>query len=219
MTEKGKKTRADILRAYNDLVHEKGVRHITVKKIAQKAGISPGNLNYYFKKKSDIGYALAGDLFAKTNIILSQTLQFGLTMLEQGLLGLYITVLLHHRMMPLKKMAIETATDPSIVENLSNYISDVFITIFAKEGIQTDPKTVALATKSSLLAFSFALNLKPSETTESYLVLTLGVFFSVLGLPSEPYINHVKKLKKMIDEDYLIKQIYSMQDYDYEVRE
>ena len=54
MTVKGKKTRAEILRAYNDLVYEEGIKTVTIKKIAQKVGISVGNLNYYFKKKSDI---------------------------------------------------------------------------------------------------------------------------------------------------------------------
>ena len=219
MTEKGKKTRAEILRAYSDIVHEEGVRTITVKKIAQRVGISPGNLNYYFKKKSDIGYALAGDLFAKTNIILSQDPHFVLTNLDKALLDIYITVMLHNRIMPLKNMALETATDPSIVDNLTNYLSDVFIKLFTKKRIQADNKTVTLATKTALMAFAFALKLTPSETTENYFVLTLNVFFSVLGFDPKPYMKRIMELKNMIDEDNVIQQIYSMQDYDYEIKE
>ena len=69
------------------------------------------------------------------------------------------------------------------------------------------------------MAFFFALKLKPSYTTRDFLTLTFGVFFSVLGLPAKPYIQRAVEIKGLIDEDYLIEQIYSLQDYDYETRE
>jgi len=218
MTVKGKKTRAEILRAYNDLVYEEGIKTVTIKKIAQKVGISVGNLNYYFKKKSDIIDALVGDLFAKTSIILKQYIHFELTGLDKVLLDVYTIIILHHRITPLQNIAFETTTDPSLIESASSFVSNIFIKTFIQEGIQTDKMTIALAIQSSIMAFFFALKLKPSYTTENFLTLTFGVFFSILGLPAKPYINRAMEIKNMLDEDYLIEQIYSLQDYDYEMR-
>lgn len=219
MTEKGQKTRAEILRAYNDLVYEEGIKTVTVKKIAQKAGISVGNLNYYFKKKSDITDALVGDLFAKTSIILKKCIHVELSGLDKVLLDVFTIILLHHRITPLKNIAFEATADPSVIETSSNFVSSIFIKRFSEEGIQTDKKTTILAIQSSIMAFFFALKLKPSYTTQNFLTLTFGVFFSILGLPAKPYIERAIEIKDMIDEDYLIEQIYNLQDYDYEIRE
>ena len=157
-------------------------------------------------------------MFAKTNIILKQDFHFELTGLDKALFDVYITIILHHRITPLQNIALEATTDPSLIESASNFISDVFTKIFTQEGIQADKKTVTLAIKSALMAFFFALKIKPSDTTENYLTLTFAVFFSVLGLPAKPYINRVMELKNMFDEDCIIEQIYSLQDYDYEMR-
>lgn len=218
MTEKGQKTRAEILRAYNDLVYAEGIKTVTVKKIAQKVGISVGNLNYYFKKKSDITDALVSDLFAKTSIILKQCIHFELTGLDKVLLDVYTIIILHHRITPLRNIAFEATTDPSLIASTSSFVSGIFIKTFTKEGIQTDNMTITLAIQSAIMAFFFALKLKPSYTIKNFLTLTFGVFFSVLGLPAKLYIKRVMEIKNMLDEDYLIEQIYSLQDYDYEMR-
>jgi|GEM_PF-6532168 len=218
MTEKGQKTRAEILRAYNDLVYEEGIKTVTVKKIAKKAGISVGNLNYYFKKKSDITDALVGDLFAKTSVILKEFIHAELTGLDRVLLDVFTIIVLHHRITPLKNIAFEATADPSIIESSSGFVSNIFIERFNEEGIQTDKMTIILAIQSAIMAFFFALKLKPSYTTGHFLTLTFGIFFSVLGLPAKPYIKRAMEIKNLIDEDYLIQQIYSLQDYDYESR-
>jgi len=218
MTVKGQKTRAEILRAYNDLVYKEGIKTVTVKKIAQKVGISVGNLNYYFKKKSDITDALVGDLFAKTSIILKKFIHAELKGLDKVLLDVYTIIILHHRITPLQNIAFEATTDPSLIESSSSFVSNIFIKTFTKEGIQTDKMTITLAIQSAIMAFFFALKLKPSYTTENLVKLTFGVFFSILGLPAKLYIKRAMEIKDMIDEDYLIEQIYSLQDYDYEIR-
>ena len=218
MTVKGQKTRAEILRAYNDLVYEEGIKTVTVKKIAQKVGISVGNLNYYFKKKSDITDALVGDLFAKTSIILKKIIHVELSGLDKVLLDVFTIIILHHRITPLRNIAFEATADPSVIESSSSFVSSIFIERFIEEGIQTDKMTIILAIQSAIMAFYFALKLKPSYTPEHFLTLTFGVFFSILGLPAKPYIERAMEIKDMIDEDYLIEQIYSLQDYDYEIR-
>jgi len=219
MTEKGQKTRAEILRAYNDLVYKEGIKTVTIKKIAQKVGISVGNLNYYFKKKSDITDALVGDLFAKTSIILKKFIHAELKGIDKVLLDVYTIIMLHHRITPLQNIAFEATTDPSLIESTSGFVSSIFIKTFTKEGIQTDKMTITLAIQSAIMAFFFALKLKPSYPTENLVKLTFGVFFSILGLPAKLYIKRAMEIKDMIDEDYLIEQIYSLQDYDYEIRE
>lgn len=48
------KTKNRILENALHLFNDKGVKQVTLRKIAQSIGISQGNLNYHFKKKSEI---------------------------------------------------------------------------------------------------------------------------------------------------------------------
>jgi len=49
-----KSTKKKILATALDLFNEKGLSQITLRTIAQKMGISQGNLNYHFKKREEI---------------------------------------------------------------------------------------------------------------------------------------------------------------------
>jgi AcrR family transcriptional regulator len=53
-TKKSENTRANILQCALDLFNERGVGLVTTHDIAHAAGISPGNLYYYFKNKGEI---------------------------------------------------------------------------------------------------------------------------------------------------------------------
>jgi len=222
MGEKGRKTRAEILRAYNDLVYEEGVKNITIRKIAGKAGVRVGNLNYYFKKKSDMGYALAKDLYAKTGIILRECIKSEISEMDKALLDLFITILLFHRIKPLQNLALDCAADPSIIENSVKALSNLFLKMFSGEEIRIDEDTVNLAIKSALMAFFFACKVHREKniffTTKKYMLMTCGVLFSIIGLPARPYINSVMKYINRLDENYIIEQIYTLQDYDYELK-
>ena len=220
MIKKGKKTRAEILRAYNDLIYEQGAKSVTIRKVAERAGISVGNLNYYFKKKSDMGYALASDLYGKTHIILGRCIDDDISRMNKTLIELYITILLFHRIPELQNLALESAADPSISRGTIRALSKIFFKMFADEGIKLEEDIMALAMQSALMTFFFACKLNREKdlryTTHKFIFLTYGVLFSIIGLPAKPYIDGVMQHIDLLDEDYIIEQIYTMQDYDYE---
>ena len=220
MIKKGHKTRAEILRAYNDLIYEQGVKSVTIRKVAKRAGVSVGNLNYYFKKKSDIGYALAADLYGKTNIILGRCIEDAISEMNKTLIELYITILLFHRVPQLQNLALESAADPSISKGSIKALSKLFLKMFAGEGIEVEANTLNLAIQSALMAFFFACKLNREKrlgfTTQKFITITYGVLFSIIGLPAKPYIDGVMHYINLLDEDYIIEQIYALQDYDYD---
>lgn len=54
----GRTTRAAIVRAAEDVLIESGYARFTVLRVAEKLGISPGNVNYYFPTKASLLEAL-----------------------------------------------------------------------------------------------------------------------------------------------------------------
>ncbi len=55
-----------------DLFNKKGLAQVTLRTIAQQMGISQGNLNYHFKKRSDVIEALYSRLIQEINYHMSQ---------------------------------------------------------------------------------------------------------------------------------------------------
>ncbi|MEX0706696.1 MAG: TetR/AcrR family transcriptional regulator [Woeseia sp.] len=51
---KGQETRATILRAATDLLLEDGYGNFVFRKVAKRAGVKPGNVQYYFSTKRDL---------------------------------------------------------------------------------------------------------------------------------------------------------------------
>ena len=51
-------TRNEVLDAAGELFLQKGFHHVTMRAVAEAAGISVGNLTYYFPKKTDLANAL-----------------------------------------------------------------------------------------------------------------------------------------------------------------
>ncbi len=68
-----KKTAENILDQALKLFNEKGTQAVTLRNIAQAAGISQGNLNYHFKTKSDIIQALYFRLVEQLNQVMGDS--------------------------------------------------------------------------------------------------------------------------------------------------
>jgi AcrR family transcriptional regulator len=64
-TEKGNATAADILEQAKNILSEQGIAAISVRTIAARCRISPGNVTYYFKTKEILFAELAKYIFAR----------------------------------------------------------------------------------------------------------------------------------------------------------
>lgn len=62
-----------IIDAFQELLENEDIQHISVNQIAQKAGIGKGSIYYYFSSKNDILKALIKKIYTNT-IILAETL-------------------------------------------------------------------------------------------------------------------------------------------------
>jgi AcrR family transcriptional regulator len=66
-TEKGSSTATEILEQTKNILSEKGLGAISVRSVAERCGMSPGNVTYYFKTKEILFSELAKYLFARWN--------------------------------------------------------------------------------------------------------------------------------------------------------
>jgi len=78
------KTKTKILESARELLNSQGISAVSQRTIADYLNISPGNLTYHFKKKSDIIEALYFELVEKMN-----ELVLGIATCEDILEGLY----------------------------------------------------------------------------------------------------------------------------------
>ena len=67
-----KKTKNKILDTSLSLFNERGMSNVTLRQIAKEMKISQGNLNYHFRKRSDIINALYQQLVEKINLVFKQ---------------------------------------------------------------------------------------------------------------------------------------------------
>ena len=219
MGEKGLNTRAEILRAYNDLVYEKGIKRVTVRAIAKRAGVSIGNLYYYFKKKSDLGYALSRDYYAKVNIILGECLTTS-TKLEKVFVEYYTGILLYCKIDALHNYVLECADDLTLIEPQIEALNPIVEKAIMEENLMICTKKIALATRALCVIHFTAHKFNHINGLEhiprEYFKLICGVFFSILQLPAKPYTDRMLKHIEQLDEKYIIDQIYTLQNYDYE---
>lgn len=55
---KGKETKATILRSAKDLLLDEGYGNFVFRRVAKRAGVEPGNVQYYFARKRDLLWAV-----------------------------------------------------------------------------------------------------------------------------------------------------------------
>lgn len=86
MTERDEHTLEKILRAATTLLVEAGERDLSLRKVAQHAGVSVGTLTYYFKNKQTLIEATLDALHDRQTRVLTQSLAelaAGATLIEQ----------------------------------------------------------------------------------------------------------------------------------------
>jgi len=66
-TDKGNSTAAAILEQTKNILSEEGLAAVSIRSVAERCGLSPGNVTYYFKTKEILFAELAKYLFARWN--------------------------------------------------------------------------------------------------------------------------------------------------------
>ncbi|MFP4065528.1 MAG: TetR/AcrR family transcriptional regulator [Bacteroidales bacterium] len=163
---KSKNTEQKIFDAATELFLEKGVDRTSVREIASRAGINLALMNYYFRSKENLFYAIFTRLVQENSEELIRILDSDLSLNEKirQYVGVYIDMLSDNPLLVSFVMAIlhrsrERITEMKVISSL--YATDQFTKQLLEEGKKghirrTDP-TQFFVDMLSLIAFPFAI--------------------------------------------------------------
>lgn len=161
--------RVQIIWALYDCLVEKGHEKVTIKEIANKAGLSPGVIHYYFKSKDEIvaklataivdKYSLELQMCLKKAATLEQRVEFAIDFLIDRLI---FNLSLGRVFYNLVQMAFErdelNRVVKSVLENYRKQISG----IFEETGKGYDSKMLGASLVALTEGFSLQLMIDPS---------------------------------------------------------